>query len=254
MDIVDIIMTNNEPRLEEQALSQAAEIGITNQLDAVDKINVDVRTDLLKMVQGKADSISVTGEGLVVQKDIRVHEMELHASDVAVDLLSALFGDVELNYPADATIKVVLTEGDLNRAMNSDFVKSKLPAFELAVENEIVTFQTQKMELQLRDRNQMIFSGNFLVQQGLEVAEMGFTGMLRSRTEDQPVLLEGFYCNQGQGLSLELAAAFMQKAKELVNLPFFVYEGTAFRILKMEVAEGKLTVEIEARVKQIPSL
>jgi hypothetical protein len=59
-----------EPRLEEQALSGAAEITISTQLDEVENIDVDVRTNLLKMIQGQADSVSIAGEGLVMQKDI----------------------------------------------------------------------------------------------------------------------------------------------------------------------------------------
>jgi len=39
-------------------------------LDEAEKIDVDVRTDLLEIVQGE-DSVSVTGQGLVMQKDIR---------------------------------------------------------------------------------------------------------------------------------------------------------------------------------------
>jgi LmeA-like phospholipid-binding len=247
-------MSDTEPRLEEQALSQAAEIGITTQLESVEKINVDVRTDFFKMVQGKADSISVTGEGLVVQKDIRVQEMEMYASDVAIDLLSAIFGDVELNHPADATVRVLLTEADLNRTLNSEFVRSKMPPFELDVEDERVTLQTQKMELQLRGGGKIIFSGDFLMQAGNITEELSFTASARPRTEDKPILLEGFYCTNGQGISLQLAAAFMNKAKELMKLPYFVYEGSAFRVIKMDVQEGNLSLEIEARVSQIPSL
>jgi hypothetical protein len=78
-----------EPRLEEQALSGAAEITISTQLDEVENIDVDVRTNLLKMIQGQADSVSIAGDGLVMQKDIRVHEMELHTNTIAINPLRA---------------------------------------------------------------------------------------------------------------------------------------------------------------------
>jgi len=37
--------------------------------------------------------------------------------------------------------------------------------------------------------------------------------------------MEGFNCTPGQGISLELAIAFMQKVRELLNLPFYEIEG-----------------------------
>ena len=102
----------DEPRLEEQALSEVAEKSISAQLDKVENLEVDVRTNLLKMVQGQADSVSIAGQGLVMQKDIRVDKLEVHTDKVAIDVLSAILGQIELNQPVDATARVVLTEQD----------------------------------------------------------------------------------------------------------------------------------------------
>ncbi|MEP0832013.1 DUF2993 domain-containing protein [Microcoleus sp. AS-A8] len=113
----------DEPRLEEQALSEAAEMAITAQLDEVENIDVEVHTDLLKMVQGQADSVSIAAQGVVMQKDIRVQEMEVHTDRIAIDLLRTIFGQVELEKPLDATARVVLTEQDLNRALDSDYIR-----------------------------------------------------------------------------------------------------------------------------------
>ncbi|MEP0778273.1 DUF2993 domain-containing protein [Microcoleus sp. ZQ-A2] len=113
----------DEPRLEEQALSEAAEMAITAQLDEVENIDVEVHTDLLKMVQGQADSVSIAAQGVVMQKDIRVQEMEVQTDRIAIDLLRTIFGQVELEKPLDATARVVLTEQDLNRALDSDYIR-----------------------------------------------------------------------------------------------------------------------------------
>lgn len=248
-------MPDNELKLEEQALSQAAEIGITTQLESVEDINVNVRTDLLKMVQGKADSVSVVGQGLVVQKDIRVQEMELHTSNIGIDVLGSLFGgEVELEHPTDASIRVVLKEADLNRAMNSDFVRSKMPSIDLDLDDQLVNLKPQHMEMQLRGGNQIMFSGEFLVQTGEKTEELAFTASALPRTDEHPILLQGLYCTKGKGIEIEFAYALMKKAKDLMNLPYFEYEGSAFRIKNMVVEEGRLTLEVEAYMRQIPSL
>jgi hypothetical protein len=130
----------HEPRLEEQALSEAAEMAIAAQLDEVENIDVEVQTDLLKMVQGQADSVSIAAQGVVMQKDIRVQEMEVHTDRIAIDLLRTIFGQVELEKPLDATARVVLTEQDLNRALDSDYIRSQFQSLELNVEGQIVTW------------------------------------------------------------------------------------------------------------------
>ncbi len=49
------------PGLGEQALNKAAEIGLSSQLDEVDSLDVDIKTDPLKLVQGQVDSVTIEG-------------------------------------------------------------------------------------------------------------------------------------------------------------------------------------------------
>ena len=243
-----------EPRLEEQALSGAAEITISTPLDEVENIDVDVRTNLLKMIQGQADSVSIAGDGLVMQKDIRVHEMELHTNTIAINPLSAILGQIELNQPVDATVRLVLTEQDINRAFNTDYVLSKLQSLELNVDGQIVTLEPQQMKLHLPGGGKMEFSGTIQLHEMGITRQLGFTAVIRPRAFSQPLLIEAFHCTQGEGISLELAIAFINKARELVNLPYFDVEGMAVRIKELEVEEGSLTLHTEAYIKQLPEL
>ncbi len=57
--------------LGEQALNKAAEVGLSSQLDAVDNLDVDVKTDPLKLIQGQVDAVTISGEGMVMQKGNR---------------------------------------------------------------------------------------------------------------------------------------------------------------------------------------
>ena len=66
--------------------------------------------------------------------------------------------------------------------------------------------------------------------------------------------LEEFRCTQGEGIALELAIAFLNKAKELLNLPYFELEGMALRLQNMDVQEGRITLYTEAYIKQLPDL
>jgi hypothetical protein len=247
-------MSDESRLLEEQMLSQALEKQLSSQIDDAEKINVDVRTDLGKMVQGKADSVAVAGSGLTMQKDIRVQEIQIYADRLSINPLSAIFGQIELNQPIDTIFRVVLTEEDINRALNSDYVKAKLSPLELYVDGQIVPVELQlPLSLHLPGGGKMQFSANMVVHEPDNTQQLAFTASFFTRTHDRPALLNEFRCTSGMGTSVALTAAFMAKLKEVVNLPYFQVEGITLRIKELSVQEGSLTLIAEAHVYQIPS-
>lgn len=240
-----------EQRIEEQLLSQGAEKIISDQVDKAEKIDVNVQTDLFKAVQGQVDGVSVAGKGLEMQ-GIRVQEMKLQTDNIAVNPLSALFGQIELNHPVDATGRIVLTEVDLNRAMTSDTVRSKMQKFDLNVEGEIVSLQPEMIQLSLLE-GKMAFAGKVLLQERGNTRRLGFTAEVRPRTHLQPIKLESFKCIEGDGFPFEVVVALMEKVKELLHQPYFQMEGMALRVREMQVQKGSLSLLVDARVTQIPS-
>lgn len=245
---------SDEPRLDEQALSEAAEMTLSRQLDEVENIDVDLRTNLLKLVQGQADSVSIVGQGLVVQKDIRLEEVELHAPSIAINLLSVILGEVELNQPVDATVRLVLTEQDINHALQSDYIRSKWQGVELKVDSQSVTLEPQQLEVQLPGGGRIGMRGTVLLNERDKTQRIGFTGVIRPRLHWQSLLLEAFQCTEGEGVSLELAIAALNQVKELINLPYFDLEGIALYLKELEVQKGRLTVYAEAYIQQFPKL
>lgn len=244
----------DQPNLEEQALSEAAAMTISTQLDEVENLDVDVKSNLLNIVQGKADSISLAGQGLVMQKDIRVQEMKLQTEKVDINPLSALFGQIELNKPVDATAQLIITEPDLNRALNSDYIRSNYPNIQIDVEGQTVTLEPQKLEVFLKTNNKMTFKGTILVQEKATSRSISFMAIVCLPTLSQPLLLEAFHCTEGEGVTLQFALALLQKAKQLLNSPYIDLEGMALRVKSIEVQAGNLTLHTEAYVRQLPNL
>jgi LmeA-like phospholipid-binding len=245
----------DQPGLEEQAISEVLKRGLESQLDEVEAIDVQVKTDLIKIVQGKADSVTVEGQGLVIQEDIRVQEIELQIDEVSINPFSVLLGDIELNQPVDTTARIVLTEADLNRAINSDYVQSKLPKLELNVEGKTVAIELLlPLKIQLPSAGKIHPSGNARITESTKTQEIAFSAVLSPSTETQPILLEAFCCAPGQGQSLPLLIALLQKLQEIVNQPYFELEETIFQVKSIEIEPGSLTAQVEIHAHQIPSL
>jgi LmeA-like phospholipid-binding len=244
---------SQEHRLEEEMLSKVAETQISNQIDKAEKIDVDVQTDLLKVVQGQADAVAFEGEGLVMQKDIRIQEIKVQTDSIAVNPLSAILGQIELSHPVNTAARIVLLEDDMNRALTSEYVRSKMQKYDLNVDGKIVSFEVQQIQIFLPEEGKMGFQGRVLLREPEKTQHIGFTAMVRPRTLSQPIKMESFNCTEGEGISLETIVALMQKVKELVNLPYYTFDGTAFRIKNMQVEKEKLTLLVEAKLQQIPS-
>lgn len=241
-------MTHEDRTIEEQVVSKAAEMSLSSQLDAAEKIDVDVQTDLLEIFQGKVDSVAISGQGLVMQKDIRIQEMELYTDGLDVNPLSALFGHVELDRPVNAKGRIVLTEPDINRALNSAYVLDRAQNYALNVDGKTVTVSMQQMELRLPDGDKMVFVGKSLIREMGNTRQLGFTGTFRPRNQNQPVLVESFVCHDGQSTSIDFAVALMEKIKEITHLPFFEIGQMKLRIEEMEVQTGKITLQIQAHL------
>ncbi|MEH1921299.1 LmeA family phospholipid-binding protein [Nostoc sp.] len=242
-----------EHRLEEQFLSQEAEKRISSQLDEVEQIEIDIQTDLLKIVQGQADGVSLTGQGLVIQPDIRVQEIILQTDSIAINPFSALFGQIELNQPVNAIARIILTELDINTALESDFVRNQMQNFELNVDGEIVNFEPKGIQVFLPGNGKIEFRGKLLLKEMGNTRPLAYTAIARPRSHSQTLMLEGFNCTEGEGISIELIIALMQKAKQLMSLPYFEWEDIAFNIKNIEAQKGNLILMLEAQLRQIPS-
>lgn len=246
-------MTQQQPRIEEQVVSKAAEIGLSSLLDQAETIDVNVHTDLFEIIQGEADSISIVGKGWVIQKDIRLHDITLETDSVDIDTLSAISGKLELDKPLDATARLVLLEKDINRALNSDYFRSKMQNFELNVEGETVNLKMQQIEMLLPGEGKMVFNIKALVPEMGKTHPVSFTTTFIPRTHSQPLKVQGFTCNNDQSISLAIAVAMMEKIKEITTLHHFDLGIMAFRLKEMEVQQGCIILQTEAHIREIPS-
>lgn len=244
----------DEPRLEEQVISQVVQAGLASQLEDAEDVQVDVQTSLGKAVQGEVDSVTLSGQGMVIQ-DVRVQQVEVQTNRVLINPLSALLGKLELDQPVDAVARVTLTEADLNRAMNSDMIASRIPPLRLWVDKEMVTVELHlPMQIQLPGQGQFCLQGAAQLHKASGSRQVQFSAVIVPGSDDRPLVLEAFQCQPGQGISLEFAIALMQKFKEILSQPYFELEGMALRVKHLDVQAGHLTLETEAHVAQMPSM
>lgn len=245
-------MVNNEPGLGEQALSKLAEVGIKSQLDEVDELNIDIRTNPSKVIQGEVDSVTIEGKGMVVQQDLRMETLEVRTDTVAIDPLSVVFGNIELTQPTSANARIVLTESDLNRALSSDFLRKKLGLIKLQYEGKPVTVDIQHIELGLPGDQTISINAEFLVLETADHKRVTAVCSPKLNKDEQRIELE-ILSATGQGLTPELATAIFDQVTSLLDLKNFELPGMSLYLREFEVQQGQIILCADTQIEQIPS-
>ncbi|MBD2676594.1 MULTISPECIES: DUF2993 domain-containing protein [Nostoc] len=248
------------PGLGEQALNKAAEIGLSSQLDEVENLDVNIKTDPLKMVQGEVDSVTIEGEGLVMQKDLRMEELEMQMSSVAINPLSVAFGKIELTKPAEANTRVVLTEADINRAFNSEYVRclrrakpTQLQSQKIQVNGQQRTIEPQHVEFRLPGDGKVALNASVKLAETGENQQVAFSAVPTISANGKSVSLESVEYGESAEISPDLTKALINQTSEILNLSNFDLEGMNLQVNQLKVEVGKLTLQAQAYVEQIPS-
>jgi LmeA-like phospholipid-binding len=247
-------VTQDKPDLGEQALSKIAEVTIANQLDEVEQLNVDIRTDPLKLALGEVDSVAITANSMVTQGNLRMETVQVNTGKVSINVLSAVFGKIELTQPTDAEALVVLTEADINRALASDYLHEKMQNLQLDIKGESVTFDTQQAEVYLPDDGKMSFKAQIFMRRTGEVKQLSATAIPCLREDGQRISLEEILSAEAKGLSLEFAIALFEKIVELLDLRNFKAMGISLKLKRFDIQKGKIIINTTAKIEQLPQV
>lgn len=241
---------SNEPDLGEQALDKVAEVAISSQLDEAENVEVDIRTDAGKLVQGKLESVSVTGEGLVLKPDLRVESLEIHTNTVAIDPLKAIAGELKLSETLNAQTRVVMTEIDLNRALASEDLKQKMQNLKVWHDSSEVIICVERFCLTLQ-ANQKVYSNACLyfpqTNDRKEVKAV-FTPFVKA--DGYRIGLEVFSAEVG-GLTLSLLQSLINQLAELLDLRNLQIGGCPLQIQSLDVREGELWLQAAATIPAV---
>lgn len=237
--------------LGEQALNKAAEMGLESQLHQVENIDVAIKTDPLKLIQGEVDSVSIEGDGLVMQKELRVDRMEIQTGRISISPLSAAFGKIELTRPTEATARVELTEEDINRSFNSDFILGKMQGIRAEVGGQSQTIDVKKVDFHLPGGERIAMHSQVFVHETGQTQEIDFSAALRCSPDGSRILFEDIQY-EGEGLSETLTEALLEKARELATISNFELDGMTLNLQQLEVQPGRLTLLTNMHAEKFP--
>ncbi len=245
-------MNQDKTDLGEQVLSKLAEVGVASQLDQVEELDVNVKTNPIKAIQGQVDSVSLEGKGMVMQKDLRIEKMQLQTNSISIDPLKAAFGQIKLTHSTEATTEVVLTEADINRALSSDYILQKLQGLSVLIDEKPISIDMQTVEFRLPGDGKIFLSASI---PGLPMGnsqKISFTAVPGISSDHQQVLLDSLEYSEGEDLSPQLTNALLEQVHELLNFRNFEFEEMSLYLTELKVEKGKMTFIGKADIKNFP--
>ncbi|MGB3203342.1 MAG: DUF2993 domain-containing protein [Nodosilinea sp.] len=244
-------MTQGTSDLGEQALSKAVEIGLTAQLDAVDALTADIHTDPVALMQGQLESADIQGRGLVIKKDLRTEELSVKTDGMAIDPLKAAFGDIELTRPTNAAVAAKLTEADLERACNSDYIHKKLQNLQITLDDRPVRVSLQQVQVSLPGDGRVAVAADILLVESGEQQHVAFSAVPSVGPEGYQLQLKQVHMSPNN-TSEALTQSLLTAADDLLDLRKFSLSGMTFQVEHIDVQREHMTLQAKALLTKFP--
>lgn len=244
----------DEPNWGEQALNKVTEAVISSQLERIKDIDIDIRIDPLQLFQGQVDSIAVEGEGMEINEDLRVESLKFDTDSVAINLLNLLSGQIDLTQPINAQTQIVLTEEDLNRALSSDYFRSRMKNLKIqAPGRDLLTIDVQNAAIDLQQNNRIGLDLSVLVRETNEIKKLNALCLPLLKDNGDRIQLE-ILSAHGEGLSLEFIIALFESLIKLLNfLQNLELDGISLNLQELQIKEGQLLLQAVTRVVKLPT-
>ncbi|QDZ40556.1 DUF2993 domain-containing protein [Euhalothece natronophila Z-M001] len=238
--------------LGEQTLNKIATFALSTQLDESERLDVNVKTDPGLLAQGKLTSLTIDGDGLVMQKDLRMQKLLINLQNIAVSPMKALTGNIELTETSTGEANILLSDADINRAFNSDTLRDQMESLKIQVENEQVTLDVLAVECHFLKQGTVSIDARIKIQETGETQKVYFTTIPRISDGGRGVTLDSVSYAEGKELSPELTEALLEKARNILNLNNFEMEGISLSINQIQVKEGELNLCAIAQITKFP--
>lgn len=232
-----------------------AENAIRDQFDAVEEL--DVRVDnapSYQLLQGRIDRVRIAGRGIFPLEEIRIAALELETDAIDVDLGSLQDGEPELDQPLQAGVRLVLTEADLNRALESPLVRELLSDLNLGSlvvpeSGESQTYEVVNPQIQLLDDQRIRIQAVLQAQETGEQLAIALESGLIVRSGRQIQFIEPSVTVDQEAFPtqfIEQLAAGISRQFDLNNLQT---SGVTARILDLELDADELQLAAFVRVE-----
>ncbi|MBD3880716.1 DUF2993 domain-containing protein [Phormidium tenue FACHB-886] len=228
-------------------VDEVAEDAIADRLDSAEQITVRIdNAPSYRFLQGRAERIRIAGRGLYPTPGVRVAALELETDPIAVDPTRLRSGQLQLEKPLRAGVRLVLSREDINQALQSPAVADRLrnlslnllasPSAQALQRYELVDPQVKFLDND-RIRLQVMLAGGDSDRQTILV-ESGLAIVQGQRLQ----LIDPQASFNGQPVPSQVINLLIGGLSDRLDLSELEEQGITARILKLEVTAEELTI------------
>jgi hypothetical protein len=239
--------------LGEKTLNKIAEFALSTQLERAEKLSVQIKTDPNKLAKGVLESLAIDGEGLVMNKDLRMQELKMTFNAIAVSPLKALMGNIQLTQPSRGYASIVLTEADLESAFGIQTLKKQLKNARINLDEQAVTADIDRINCRIFDDGRVAINVEVYLSEIRESREICLLVKPYISTTGNGIALNDIEYLNGEELLPILTPILLSETEKIFNLRNFLMDGISLQIERLTIEEGKLTLQAAAEITRFPS-
>ncbi|MGF1590746.1 MAG: DUF2993 domain-containing protein [Pleurocapsa sp.] len=237
-------------------VNKAAEAAIAASIESAKNIEVEVDSQTSQIIQGEVNSLKITGEKIIAAKDIQLEQIDITSDNLSLNLAQALLGKISFAQPGNFKLKIIFTESDCDRLLNSEYAKILLQNLSLEITPQSANFYIKQAQCHLKDDGYLSLVTMIVLnrEQQIKIARFEIElQVCRDGAIIKIIKFNGGRYLENQTLDLDETVAIMSKVSDLLYLRNFSNADLALNITGVEIKAQKLILQGNAQVKRLPN-
>jgi hypothetical protein len=213
---------------------------------------VNVKIDRKSLSKGILESIIIDGHGLVMRRGLSLERMNISLHEIEVNPLKALMGDVQLTKPSQGKACIVLSEKDIETALNLAYLNEIAPQYHISVNNNPVRVNFKKISCHILEEKKVRVEAKLYIEETQSLKTICLTFKPVVCNSGKGIFLEDLECIEGEELCPILVDAFTAQIFFILNLNHFVIDGISLDVNNLDHQEGQITLSALAGITHFP--
>ena len=237
---------------QQKIINKVTETAIASQVKSADKIDVNLNSDLPHLLQGQTNSLQISGEKIIAIRDIQLEKVDIACNDLSLNLTQALLGHIAFEQPGDFTVRLVFTESDCDRLLNSEYVRVLLQNLVLDIAGESVYFYFQEAKCSFESDGSLSLTAVIVLHRQEQTKTARFKIVFQFDRQGMGIKFIGGGYLDGKVLDWDETAAIMKKVGDLLYLRHFANEDLVLEITSIQIEDRQLIVNSNTKIKKLP--
>lgn len=234
-------MTQVKGKFVEQAVNKFIEMVLARLVKA-ERLQVRVKANLKDLLAGRLDALTIQMFGFLLRRHLKVAEFQFDIGAAAVNLESVMRRQIELLYPSEGSVRMMIFQEQLTKFFNAELVSLS--------QQQQNQFQLQQVNCEFREDGAIAFHFQWI---SAEVNKLGTCIVIpQIETNGNTVVLVRQNV-EGNELPAEFVNVAIAQLSEILSLNDIANRGTTFHIQQIDIEANKIIVQASTYIEQFPS-